>query len=192
MNSTRDDRAWRRIAIGSFLTLLCVTVAWNIAAILIDTSGLDDGGAWVTTSMFSLLGTIYFGGPAVLMSLVVMGVAASGVPEVARACAWLGAAVAAACSVGLMLFGSVVSGSSAASAFGVASILLALVLLGPLVLCIRKASNERARGLTATFRSPEPTTRHPVSATRRGRGASKLGCHCLPTHLGSSGASGDP
>ena len=69
MNSTRDDRAWRRIAIGSFLTLLCVTVAWNAAAYAIDASGLDRGDSWPMI-FGSVIVTVMYGTTPLVLSLI--------------------------------------------------------------------------------------------------------------------------
>lgn len=98
MNPTQAARSWRRMAIGSFLTLLSVALAWNAAALAIDSSGLDRGDSWpmIFGSVFS---TLLFGSVPILISLVVA--VAAGIGTVERAdppCRTLAAAGSSPCS----------------------------------------------------------------------------------------------
>ena len=145
MNPLPDDTAWRRVSIGTLATLLFVAAAWNGSAFAIDASGLPDGGAWVSMGLVAFLGTLLYAGPASLVSLGAVIASASGNPDQARACAGLSAIVAAACAAGLVWLGvQLVFGSPTDVAFGVVSVLLALVLLAPLALCIRQYRCEHA------------------------------------------------
>ena len=142
MSSSRDDSAWRRIAIGTFVTLLSVALAWNAAALAIDSSGLDRGDSWpmIFGSVFS---TLLFGSTPILISLAVAMAAGLGTPEMARPCAWCGAGAAALCSAGLLLAaGMLVSGPPAEVAFAVVSALSAVVPMAPLALCARQYKSE--------------------------------------------------
>lgn len=142
MNPAHDVRAWRRIAIGSFLTLLCVTLAWNAAAYVIDESGLDADDSWPMV-FGSVIATIFYATTPLALSLVAAVVAAPGTGA-ARPAAWCGVAIDVVCAAALLLASGLLIGESPAEvAFAVVSALLALVLLAPGVLSVRQARTER-------------------------------------------------
>ena len=145
MNPTHAASPWRRMAIGSFVALVSVALAWNGAAFAIDSSGLDRGDSWPMI-FGSVFGTLLFGSAPILISLVAAVAAGLGTPGMARPSAWCGAGVAAVCAAGLLLAaGSLVRGSPAEVAFGVVSALSAVALLAPLALCIRQEKKLRSR-----------------------------------------------
>lgn len=132
--------SWRRLALGSFLTLVLVAVAWNLAAYAIDESSLRGSADGWGVMFGSIIGTFVYGALPILLSLVAALVAGFGAPRTARAAAWVIAVLAAVCGVGLLLVaGLTISGTPAEQAFGVASLVLGLVLLLPAVLCVRTA-----------------------------------------------------
>lgn len=142
MNQIRVDTYWRRMAIGSFVTLLCVRLSWNAAAFAIDSGGLDRGDSWPMI-FGSVFVTLLFGSTPILLSLVAAVAAGLGTPWMARPCAWCGAGIAASCSAVLLLAGGMlVTGPPAESAFAVVSALSAIVLMAPVVLCVRQARSE--------------------------------------------------
>lgn len=145
MNTTQGDIAWRRLATGSFVTLLVVGLAWNAAALVIDWSELEQRPDSWGMLFGSIVTTVFYGGVPLLMALVVAVVAGLGTPRLARPGAWFAATIAAACSAGLLLAAALlIVGPPAEVAFGVVSVLLAVVLIAPLLLCIRQYKTERA------------------------------------------------
>jgi hypothetical protein len=145
MNQARVDTYWRRMAIGSFVTLLCVALAWNAAAFAIDSSRLEQGIDSWGVFFGSALITLVYGSAPILLSLSAALFAGFGASDVARPCAWWNATIAAVCSVALLLLaGLTVAGPPAEAAFSVVSALLALVLMAPVVLCVRKARSEHS------------------------------------------------
>ena len=135
---TGHGTSWRGVALGSFLTLVLVVVAWNAAAFAIESSGLELGDGSIGLAATSFIATIIWGGLPLLLATVAALVAVVAAPR-ARAAAWVIAAMAAVCGVGLLLVaGLTVRGVQAEQAFAAASLVLGLVLLLPVFLCVRR------------------------------------------------------
>jgi uncharacterized membrane protein len=129
------------------VVLVLVVVAWNAAALAIDSSSLQGSEDGWGVLFGSAVGTVIYGALPILLSLVASLVAAFGAPRMARAAAWVIAVLSALCGVGLFLVaGLTISQSPAEQAFGVVSLLLGLVVLAPAVLCVRRAGSERVGG----------------------------------------------
>ncbi|QIK75436.1 hypothetical protein [Nocardioides piscis] len=88
--------------------------------------------------------TVVFGSAPLVASLVAATVGGLVTPEQARFFAWCTAVIAATCAAALLLAaGVLVVGPAAEVAFSLVSLLLALVLVAPVVLCVRRARSER-------------------------------------------------
>jgi hypothetical protein len=128
------------VALGSFLILVLTVLAWNVAAFAIESSGLELGSGSIGLAAVSFIATIIWGGLPLFLSMVAALVAAFAAPRMARAAAWVIAALAAVCGAGLFLVAALtIRGVQAEQAFAAASIVLGLVLLVPLALCARGA-----------------------------------------------------
>ena len=143
MSETQIPRTWRRLAIGSFLTLILVVVAWNAAAFAIEASSLEQASGSFGLAATSFIATVIWGGLPLLAATVAALVAAVAAPR-AQGAAWAIAVAAALCGVGLLLVaGLTLRGLPGEQAFGAASLLLGLVLLVPVFLCVRRMRSER-------------------------------------------------
>lgn len=143
-DETGRGTSWRRLALGSFLTLVLVVAAWNVAAFAIEASSLEQATGSFGLAATSFIATVIWGGLPLLAATVAALVAAFAAPR-ARGAAWVIAAAAALCGVGLLLVaGLTLRGLPGEQAFGAASLLLGLVLLAPLVLCVRRSKNPDA------------------------------------------------
>ncbi|MCW2833365.1 MAG: hypothetical protein JWN68_1318 [Nocardioides sp.] len=135
--------SWRTVALGSFLVLVLVVIAWNAAAFAIESSGLDLGTGSIGLAATSFIATIIWGGLPLLLATVAALVALVAAPR-ARAAAWVIAVLAAVCGVGLLLVsGLTVRGVQAEQAFAAASLVLGLVLLLPVFVCVRRTRSGR-------------------------------------------------
>ena len=144
MNLTPPDSSWRALAVGSFVTLVLVVVAWNAAAYAIDASALEGDEEGWGVLFGSAIASVIYGGLPLVLSLVAVLVAGFGSPGKARAAAWCIAVLSLLCAVGLVAVGLLtVGGKPAETAFAAVSFVLALVLAAPLVLCIRRSRSAR-------------------------------------------------
>lgn len=151
MAETRVNTPWRRSAVVSFLILVLALVAWNVAAYAIGSSSLEqDEGSFGLAATAAIV-TVIYGGLPLIVSLVVVLVAAFGGPGKARGGAWCIAVLSALCAAGLAVVAVLAFGGlSAEKVFGAVSVLLALVLLVPLILCVRRSRSDRHSPAGAT------------------------------------------
>lgn len=141
MNFAREDIVWRRIAIGSFATLVFVALAWNAAGFAIDMTSLEQGPDSLGMFVGTAIVTVMYGAVPLIVSFGVAAAAGFGPVSSARPCAWVNAIIAAICGAALVVVGAMCfSRTEAEAALGIATVISGVVLLTPLVWCIWRAA----------------------------------------------------